>query len=67
MTPVAYCGSPKIRRRGALDEYSVSVRGSSLRLQYGVEDLPLGLEAQAHYSVEEEAIVVVLTELTYED
>jgi hypothetical protein len=50
-----------------LDEYSVSVRGSSLRLQYGVEDLPSGIEAQAHYSVEEKAIVVVLTEATYED
>lgn len=50
-----------------LDEYAVTVRGSSLRLQYGIEDLPAGLEAQAHYSVEEEAIVVVLTGATYDD
>ena len=50
-----------------LDEYSVSVRGSSLRLQYGVADLPSGIEAQAHYSVDEAAIVVVLTEATYDD
>jgi len=50
-----------------LDEYSVSVRGANLRLQYGVENLPSGLEAQAHYSMDEGAIVVVLTETTYED
>jgi hypothetical protein len=51
----------------SLDEYSVSVRGRSLRLQYGVEELPPGLEAQAHFSIEEEAIVVALTPATYED
>jgi uncharacterized protein DUF955 len=50
-----------------LDEYSVSVRGSNMRLQYAVEELPLGLEAQAYYSVEEAAIVVALTEATYKD
>jgi hypothetical protein len=51
----------------SLDEYRVTVHGTSMRLQYGVEDLPAGLEAQAHHSVEENAIVVVLTEATYED
>jgi hypothetical protein len=50
-----------------LDEYRVTVRGASMRLQYGIEDLAPGLEAQAHYSVDEEAIVVALTEATYED
>src|SRR5450432_3740745 len=50
-----------------LDEYSVVVRGSNVRLQYGVDDLPSGLEAQAQYSPDEEAILVVLTEGTYAD
>lgn len=50
-----------------LDEYRVSVGTSSLRLQYGVEELPAGIEAQAHYSVDEQAIVVVLTAATYDD
>lgn len=50
-----------------LDRYFVSVRGRRLRLQYGVEILPPGIEAQAHYAVDEEAIVVVLSEDTYSD
>jgi IrrE N-terminal-like domain len=49
-----------------LDEYTVTVRGASLRLQYAVEDLPTGLEAQAYYSTDETAIVVALTEDSYE-
>lgn len=50
-----------------LDDYSVSVRDSSMRLQYAVEELAPGLEAQAYYSVGESAILVALTEATYED
>ena len=50
-----------------LDEYSVTVRGSRVRLQYGVDSLPSGIEAQAHDSPDEEAIVVVLAEATYDD
>jgi hypothetical protein len=48
-----------------LDEYTVTVRGSNLPLQYGAEQLPTGLEAQAYYSTEETAIVVALTEDSY--
>jgi hypothetical protein len=50
-----------------LDEYGVTVRGQALQLEYGVEELPPGLEAQAHFSIEEGAIVVELTPSTYED
>jgi hypothetical protein len=50
-----------------LDEYQVTVGGSSLPLQYAVEELPAGIEAQAHYSVDEGAIVVALVEATYGD
>jgi hypothetical protein len=50
-----------------LDEYRVNVGGSTLPLQYAVEELPAGIEAQAHYSMEEGAIVVALAEGTYDD
>jgi hypothetical protein len=50
-----------------LDDYRVTVRGSRMRLQYGIEDLAPGLEAQAYYSVHEGAIVVALTKMTYDD
>lgn len=50
-----------------LDEYWVTVAGTTLPLQYAVEDLPGGIEAQAHYSLEERSIVVALAETTYED
>jgi GNAT superfamily N-acetyltransferase len=50
-----------------LDEYTLNVRGVSVQLDYAVEDLAPGLEAQAYYAVEEESIVVALTEATYDD
>jgi hypothetical protein len=49
-----------------LDDYCVPVEESKIRLQYAVESLVSGIEAQAYYSVDEEAVVVALSETTYE-
>ena len=48
-----------------LDEQAVSVRGTTVRLQCGVEPLPQGLQGLTYHSVEDEEIVVVLTTETY--
>lgn len=48
-----------------LDEYSVKVRGVSIPLIGGAEELPLGIEAQARYDARNEEIVVALEKRTY--
>jgi hypothetical protein len=60
-----HCAVPGLQLFERLDEYQVHARGRPLHLQYGIEELAPGLEAHARYSIDEEAIVVVLTPTTY--
>jgi len=48
-----------------LDEYRVSVRGTSVALDYAVENLPPTVEAEAKYDPETNKIVVTLSAKTY--
>jgi hypothetical protein len=50
-----------------LDGYQVTVGSGNIPLKYGVESLPLGFEAHAHFSSDEGAIVVAMAEETYGD